>query len=208
MIEENNMSRITISDTGFFLVCFMDKRKILKIVESGMLCALGVVFMLVIRFSIFPGATYLEYDMGDIPIIIATLLLGLKYGYAILFFVSGIQAITVSAASSWEGFVMHFIATGLFILILYFFTKNKKTEKKLIIGCLIASVMQILIMIPLNIVLTPIYLGCTVNAVIKLLIPAIIPFNAIKAGINSVLTVILIPILSAILKKNKLITEN
>lgn len=186
----------------------MKKNNILKLVQSGVLCALGVVFMLCIRFSILPGAAFLEYDMGDIPIILATLILGLKYGYAILGIVAGIQALTVSAASSWEGFLMHFIATGLYITVLYLLTKKCKTIKQIIPGVISGSAAQILIMIPLNLIFTPLYLGCPVQSVIELLLPAIIPFNAIKALINSVITVLLFPVLFKILKKSGLITEN
>ena len=41
-----------------------------------------------------------------------------------------------------------------------------------------------------NLVITPLFMGCTVDLVITLM-PFILAFNAIKAGINSVVTFIL-----------------
>ena len=44
------------------------------------------------------------------------------------------------------------------------------------------------VMIPLNLVFTGIFMGAGTQTVIGMLIPAIIPFNLLKAGINSAVT--------------------
>ena len=183
----------------------MKNKKSLKLIQTGVLCALGIVFMLVVRFSILPGAAFLEYDMGDISVILALLLVSFQSSVGILFAVALVQSLTVSAASSWEGFIMHFISTAVFVLILYLFTRKKKDIKLIAAGLAVAAVCQILIMIPLNLIFTPMYLGCPVEAVKELLLPAIIPFNAIKAAINSIMTIILYPVLNRILTKSHLV---
>ena len=43
----------------------------------------------------------------------------------------------------------------------------------------------------LNLLLTPLYMGASVKDVLGMLLPVIIPFNAIKAGINAVVTFVL-----------------
>lgn len=51
-----------------------------------------------------------------------------------------------------------------------------------------------LVMIPMNLVLTPLYMGdvsVSREVVLSMLLPAIIPFNLLKAGINCVVTAIL-----------------
>lgn len=47
-------------------------------------------------------------------------------------------------------------------------------------GLAVGSVLMTLVMIPLNLVFTGIFMGTGVEAVVKMLIPAIIPFNLIK----------------------------
>jgi riboflavin transporter FmnP len=42
-----------------------------------MLAAISLLLVYLIHFPIFPGAAFLEYDMADVPILIATFLFGL-----------------------------------------------------------------------------------------------------------------------------------
>ncbi|MBR3768495.1 MAG: ECF transporter S component [Clostridia bacterium] len=179
-----------------------------KIVATGMMSALAVVLMLVVRFSILPGAKFLEYDMGDIPVIFSSLFLGTPSSLFVLVLVSLIQSLTVSAASSWQGFVMHLLSTGCYILILKLFTHKKDSLKYLIAGVCCATVALTLIMIPLNLIFTPLYLNTTVEAVLELMLPAIIPFNLLKGVINSIITVLMYHPLKEILSKSKMLLPN
>ena len=60
---------------------------------------------------------------------------------------------------------------------------------------------MVIAMIPLNLVFTGIFLGAGTQAVIQMLIPAILPFNILKAVINSVATFAIYTPISEILKK-------
>lgn len=180
-------------------------KKLLKTVETAMLCALGVVFMLTVRFPLLPSAGFLEYDMGDIPVILATLLIGPAAGLGSLFFVCLIQSLTVSSASSWEGFLMHFIASALFILTVYFISGKEKPKPRFFASLVCGALIMTAVMIPLNLVFTPMYLGVPVSAVKELLLPAIIPFNLLKGGINALVTALVFYPLRGILTKSSLL---
>ena len=58
-------------------------RQLLKMVQLSMLAALGVVLMLMVRFPLIPSAPFLEYDMGDVPVILAAFIFsrGQPYSY-------------------------------------------------------------------------------------------------------------------------------
>ena len=43
-------------------------------------------------------------------------------------------------------------------------------------------------MIGWNLIITPIYLGVPVEAVIGMILPILLPFNLLKAGINALIT--------------------
>ncbi len=180
---------------------------ITKLVVTAMMSALAVVFMLVVRFSILPGAKFLEYDMGDIPVILATLLLGYPSAAFILGFVSLIQSLTVSAASSWQGFVMHVLSTGCYIAVFRLITIKNESTKRILLAGIISTVALTAVMIPLNLIFTPLYLNTTIDAVMQLMLPAIIPFNFIKGCINSVIIFIIYKPLKTILTKSNLLRK-
>lgn len=181
--------------------------KLVRFVETSVLSSLAVVLMLTIRFWLLPGAKFLEYDMGDVPVITATLLLGPGAGTAVLLFVSLIQSLTVSAASSWQGFVMHFVSSEIFLLTVSFIVRRSISRKKLFGGFAAGTVLMAAVMVPLNLIFTPMYMGVPVQAVIELLLPAIIPFNLFKGFINSLIVFLLYFPLQKILTKSDLLPK-
>ena len=92
-----------------------------------MFTALSVVLVYLIHFPIFPSASFLEYDPADIPILIGTFAFGPIAGIILTVVASGIQALTVSAASGLYGFLMHIIATGVVVIVAGCIYKAKHT---------------------------------------------------------------------------------
>ncbi len=175
--------------------------KVVKLCIMAMLTALSIVSLYVIKFPLIPAAPFLEYDAADIPVLIGSMLLGPVAGIAVLLAVCIIQAITVSASSGWIGFLMHFIASSVLVLTASCIYKKKKTTKSLIIGLVAGSLAMTVVMIPLNLVFTGIFMGAGTQTVVGMLIPAIIPFNLLKAGINSAVTFAVFLSVSKVLKK-------
>lgn len=166
----------------------INKRKdnVLKMVQTAMLVAISIVSLYVIPlWSIFPSSPFLQYDMADVPVLIGTLLFGPGTGLLILGLVSVIQGLTISAASGWVGIVMHFCASGALVLVVGIFYKKKKTFFSLIAGLVLGSLSMAALMVPLNLFFTVRFFGVPYEAVKDMLIPVIIPFNLIKAGLNS-----------------------
>lgn len=188
----------------------MQKKKnetLIRMVTTGMMCALAVVLMFVVRLPLLPSASFLEYDMGDLPVVLTALFVGYPHSLIVLLFVSAVQSFTVSASSSWPGFVMHVLSTGCYVTIIYLFMKHQDSIRRLIVSLLTATAALSLIMIPLNLIFTPIYLNAPVEAVLELILPAILPFNVLKGVINSVVTLALFPALKRILEKSNLLTR-
>jgi len=157
----------------------------------GMLCALSLVLVALIRFPLIPSASFLEYDAADIPVLIGTIMYGPISGLILLVIESGFQALIFSPQSGWFGFLMHVIASGMLILPVGIMYKIFKNRKSVAIGLIVGCVLMTLVMIPANLILNPIFYGTPKEVVKGLLWPAIIPFNLIKATINSVITFIL-----------------
>ena len=166
---------------------------------TGILSALAIVLMLFVHIPLFPPAAWLEYDLADIPILLTTFLINPVAGFIVLVVVSAIQALTVSAQSGIIGFVMHVVASGVMLfvsgIIFSLFEKAKKSKATsfvgLALGLILGGLLMAAVMIPLNIIFTPMLTGMPKEAVIDMLVPFILPFNLIKAGVNCVVTYIL-----------------
>lgn len=159
-----------------------------RLTRLAMLSAVSVVLVALIHIPIFPAAAYLKYDPADIPILITTFLYGPGYGIAVTVVVSVIQGLTVSADGGVIGILMHILATGAFCLVAGLIYKAKHTVRGAVLGLAVGSVVMAAVMAGCNLLLTPLYTGLPVEEVAKMIVPIILPFNLIKAGINSVVT--------------------
>lgn len=171
-----------------------------KLTALGLLAAFSVVLMLAVRIP-FPPAPFLEYDPADIPILIGIFLFGPWWGVALTAVVSVLQGITVSAGSGIIGIIMHFAATGCFSVLAGYIYKANKTKKFAYISLFVGVIVQTAVMALMNLWLTPIYLETPVEVVLEMLVPVIIPFNLLKAGINAVVTAIIYKKIHKIFRK-------
>ncbi len=152
----------------------------------AMLAAISVVLVLLIRIP-FPPAPFLVYDPADIPIFIGAFAFGPAAGLILTIIVSFIQAF-VLGGDGLIGFFMHVVSTGAFVLMAGFIYKRNKTRKNAVIALICGTIIMTVSMLLWNILITPLYLGVPREAVIAMLGTVILPFNLLKAGINSVVT--------------------
>jgi riboflavin transporter FmnP len=168
--------------------------------KMGMMAAIAVIFSL-IHFPILPSAPFLEYEASDLPILISAFAFGPLPGLVIGIISILLHDLVFAPSSGPYGMIMHFIAMGVFVLAAGFIYRKFKTRKGAIISLLIGGLAVILIMIPANIIITPLFLGLPVKSVYAMLPTAIIPFNIIKAAITIVLTFIIYKRISPFLHK-------
>lgn len=178
----------------------MKQKQIVRLVVLAMLAAVAVVLMVFVHIP-FPPAPFLQYDMADMPILLGTLLFGTLPGLTILLITSLIQAFAVSV-DGWIGLLMHFVASGALVVLVGLFQRRHKWSATLI-GMVLGTAAMTAVMIPMNLILTPLYTGAPVQAVVALL-PAIIAFNLLKAGLNCLMTAVVYKALTPFIKKNPL----
>lgn len=159
-----------------------------KLTTMALLAALAIVLVALIHFPLIPAASFLEYDPADIPIFIGSFLFGPAAGLALTAIVSVIQGVTVSAGSGPIGILMHFLATGTFVLIAGNMYRLQRTRKTAVLGLALGTLAMTAVMCGCNLVFTPLFMGQKVGDVVAMLLPVIIPFNLAKAAINSVIT--------------------
>ncbi len=162
-----------------------------KLTTMGMLAALAVVLVSLIHFPLLPAAPFLEYDPADVPIFIGTFLFDPVAGLILTAVVSLVQGLTVSAGSGPIGILMHFLATGTFVILAGTIYRKNPTRKRAIIGLCAGTAAMTAVMCVCNLIFTPLFLGSSLSEVAAMLVPVIAPFNLLKALINSILTYIL-----------------
>lgn len=178
-----------------------------NLAKLGVLAGISVVLVSLIHFPVVAAAPFLEYDPADIPILMGTFALGPAAGLLLTIVVSTIQGLTVSAASGGYGILMHIIATGTYVIVAGNIYRKHKTRKMAAIALVAGSIAMVLIMIPANLLITPIFMTVSRDVVKSLLLPGIIPFNAFKAGLNSVVTFLLYKRISGYLHKPTAISK-
>lgn len=177
-----------------------NKTSAAKLAKLAMMVAISCVLVLLIRIP-FPPAPFLVYDPADIPIYITTFAFGPVAGVIVTLIVSLIQAFVLGGDGLY-GFLMHFVATGLFAVVAGCIYKHKKTKKEAVIAIVVGVLVMVAVMAMANLVITPLFMGVPRKAVVAMLIPIIIPFNLLKGGVNGLVTFLVYKRISAFLHKN------
>lgn len=161
----------------------MKDRKLSEMVEMAVLCALAFVFILLIRFPLFPAVPYLIYDPGDIPLLIGTFMFGPLAGFIMTVIVSALQALFLSGDGI-VGFAMHVIASGALIVVAGLVYRRFHSRRGAAVALVCGTAAMGLAMIPANLIFTVYAYGVPYETVMATM-PLTIGFNLLKAGINS-----------------------
>ncbi|MFR8169461.1 MAG: ECF transporter S component [Marvinbryantia sp.] len=180
------------------------KRKTKEISTVGMLCAIAYVAVVAGRI---PLILFLKYDPKDIVIAISGLIFGPFTSFVIAFIVSLIEMFTISE-NGVLGFIMNIISSCSFACTAAFIYKRKHRLSGAIIGILCGWGCMVCVMLLWNYLITPIYMGYPREEVVRLLLPAFLPFNFIKGGLNAAITMLLYkPVITA-LRYSGLVEQN
>ena len=161
-----------------------------KIATLAMLSAMAYVVAALFRFSLVPAAPFLKYDPKDVIIAIGGFLFGPVEGLMMAAVVALLEMITVST-TGWWGCAMNALSSAAFVIPAALVYRKYHSFKGALIGLVCGAVLVTGTMLLWNWLVVPIYQGTPREAVADMLIPLFLPFNAIKSGINAVLTVLI-----------------
>lgn len=168
-----------------------------KLTTIAMLSALGFAAVAFIRI---PMVLFLEYSPKDVIIVLGGFIWGPFTAIAVSLITSLIELFTISSDGI-IGFIMNVLASCSFACTAAFIYKKDRTLRGSIIGLVSGTLAMTVMMIIWNYLVTPIYLGYPRSAVVELLVPAILPFNLIKGGLNSAIVFLIYkPIVTALRK--------
>lgn len=168
-----------------------------KITAIAMFCTLAYIAVVVGRI---PLVLFLKYEPKDVIITIAGFIFGPLSTFTISIVVSFVEMITISNDGI-IGFFMNVVSTVAFAGTAAYIYKKKPNRSGAVLGLLTGTVLMTILMLMWNYLVTPIFLGYPREKVVELLLPAILPFNLIKAGINTAIVLLLYkPVMSVLLK--------
>ena len=173
-----------------------------KLTTISILSAFSLILMLVIRFPMF--LPFLIYEPGDIPILIIAFLFGPAPAIGATFILSILMALFTGLGGPFGAF-MHFIATGVFTATAGYLYKQHHNKLGAIKGLVFGSLAMTVVMGFANLTLMPYFYGIPRERVLELMLPGILPFNFIKAVLNSIITLLIYKKLANFLRKNGLI---
>lgn len=169
----------------------------------AMISAIAYVLVTTIRI---PVVLFLKYEPKDVIITIGGFLMGPGAVLITSGVVSLIEMFSISDTGI-VGCIMNFLSTCSFACVAALIYKRNHTIRGAITGLAVGTVFMTIVMLLWNYLITPLYMGVPRDQVAGMLIPAFLPFNLIKAGLNSSITLLLYKPLVNGLRKAGLITS-
>ena len=161
---------------------------------------LSVIAYVVMALGRIPVVLFLSYDPKDIVITLGGLIWGPLTAFAVSVIVSVIEMVTVSDTGV-IGCVMNIVSTCAFACTAAVIYRKFRSLKGALAALGAACVAMTAVMLLWNYLVTPIYMGYPREAVAQLLLPAFLPFNLLKSGLNAAFTFLLYkPVVTALRK--------
>ena len=172
-----------------------------KMVLIAMLAATAFMLVALIRI---PVVLFLSYEPKDVIITIGGFLMGPMAAFIISAVVALVEMVTISTTGP-IGCLMNLLSSACFACTAAFIYKKNRTISGAVIGLIAGSVTMVIAMLLWNWLVTPLYMGVPRPVITSMLLPSFLPFNALKAGFNSALTLMLYKPLVLALRKTGLI---
>ena len=172
-----------------------------RITTIAMLCALAYVVMAVGRV---PVVLFLKYDPKDVVITLGGLIWGPMTACLVSVLVSVLEMFTVSDTGI-LGCIMNILSTCAFACTASAIYRKKRTLAGAVAGLAAGCAVMVSAMLLWNYLITPLYMGYPREAVAELLLPAFLPFNLLKSGLNAGITFLLYKPVVSSLRKSGLI---
>lgn len=132
-----------------------------------------------IQIPIFPAAPWLMYDPSGIVCLIAALAFGPKLGAAVAI-ISWLPRVFLDPF----GAPMGMVSTCALIIPAALIYARSRTRMASIVGMTAGAVLSVAVTCALNLVVTPLYTAVTMMDVVAMILPILLPFNALKMAIN------------------------
>lgn len=182
----------------------MQKSKSYSLKQMVMLALLASIAYMMVSLVRIPVVLFLKYEPKDVIITIGGFLFGPMASFVVSLLVSLIEMVTISETGP-IGALMNLLSTCCFACTAALIYKRKRTVSGAILALIVGSVFMTCAMLLWNWLITPLYLGYEREVVAGMLVPVFLPFNLLKAGLNSAFVLFLYKPLVTALRKTGLV---
>ncbi len=158
-----------------------------KLTVLALLCAMAYLLMVTVKI---PVVLFLKYEPKDVIITLGGFLYGPAASVIISAVVSVLEMFTTSDTGL-IGLVMNILASCSFACVAAWLYRRRPSQRSALLGLLAGTAYLTLTMLVWNYIFLPIFLHFPRAEVVKLLFPAILPFNLLKGTLNSALIILL-----------------
>ena len=177
-----------------------------KLATLAMLAAAAYMLVFFIRIPIVAILPFLKYEPKDVAVTIGGFLFGPLSSFLISLVVSLVEMVTISDTGPIGG-LMNLLSTCSFACTAALIYKKKRSLTGAILGLSAGTIAMCCVMLLWNWLITPMYMQVSRQAIEALLLPGFLPFNLLKAALNSILTMALYKPLTTALRKTGLLPE-
>ena len=137
-----------------------------------------------VEFPLLPGVTWLKYDASAVPALISGFAFGPAGGVAVGLVGAAIHGILFA---DFSGAVMNMLVVTAFVAPSALLWRRSARTAGRVAALAVGCVSMVAFAIAGNLVITPAWLGVPLDAVVAMIVPVLVPFNALKAVLNAVL---------------------
>lgn len=172
-----------------------------QLVTMALMCAISALFSFV-QIPLIPGVPFLTYDPSLMPAMVC----GFSFGPSAGFVVGSLAAVIHGLIlGEWVGSMMNIVATLCFVVPAALIYRHMHTFKGAIFGLAVGSLCAIGGAIAANLTIGVWFWYGSIEAILPLALPALVPFNLVKTILNAVLTMVVYKAVSNLItpKKNQ-----
>ena len=176
--------------------------------KTKKLCGMAMFAALAFVLSLLTSGVriaFLTIDIKDAILAIGAFIYGPLSALPVCIVTAFLSSVITGFETGFWGLAMDFLSSLIFTMTAALVYKYKRTMIGAVIGLFVAVLSYTIMMVPLNLLITPIYTGQPVEAVVGLLTPLLIPFNFAKSVLNAAVVMILYKPIVTALRATKLV---
>lgn len=170
-----------------------------QLVTMALMCAIAALLSFV-QIPLIPGVSFLTYDASLMAAMVCGFAFGPGAGIAVGVLAALIHGLIMG---EWVGPLMNIVATLCFVWPAAALYSHKRTFKWGVIGLAISVLAATAGGILANLTIGVWFWYGSVDAILPLILPALVPFNLAKGVLNSVLTLIVYKAISNLITPKK-----
>ena len=170
-----------------------------QLVTMALMCAIAALLSF-IQIPLIPGVTFLTYDPSLMPAMVCGFAFGPAAGIAVGSIAAVIHGLILG---EWVGSLMNIVATLCFVWPAAAIYARKRTFKWGVLGLVVSVIAATAGSIVANLTIGVWFWYGSVDVILPLLLPAVLPFNLLKGVVNAVLTLMVYKVVSNLITPKK-----